>query len=113
MPPEVKSLLVDIQHAVAGIDLFTAGRSRDDFKGDLMLRRAVERQFEIIGEAMNRLRKIDPLLTDRISEYRGIISFRNVLIHGYDKINDDVTWQIIEQRLPILRNEIDELLKGK
>lgn len=88
-----------------------AGKSRDDFMNDLMFRRAVERQFEIIGEAMNRLRKVDPLFTDRISEYRGIISFRNVLIHGYDKINDDVTWQIIENRLPILRNEIDALLK--
>lgn len=111
MLPEVKSLLVDIQHSIAGIDLFMAGKSRDDFMNDLMFRRAVERQFEIIGEAMNRLRKVDPLFTDRISEYRGIISFRNVLIHGYDKINDDVTWQIIENRLPILRNEIDALLK--
>ena len=111
MPPDIKSLLFDMQHAAAGILLFTAGKSLEDFQGDLMLRRAVERQFEIIGEAMSRLRKVNPDVTQRITEYRGIISFRNVLIHGYDAINDTTTWGIVNEKLPILCRELDELLK--
>jgi uncharacterized protein with HEPN domain len=112
MPPDVKSILVDIRHAIAGIKLFTAEKSLDDFRGDLMLRRAVERQFEIIGEAMTRLRKADPRQFDLISEARGIVSFRNVLIHGYDSVRDEITWRIVQDKLPVLRQEIEELLKA-
>ena len=111
MQLEVKSLLVDMQHAGAGIALFTERKSLDDYKSDLMLRSAVERQFEIIGEAMTRLRKLAPDLVERFSEYRGIINLRNVLIHGYDAVDNDITWKIIVNELPVLRREVDELLK--
>ena len=62
MPPEVRKLLFDMQHGVLGIGMFVAGKTLDDFNNDLMLRLAVERQFEIIGEALGRLRKVDPVL---------------------------------------------------
>ena len=75
-----------------------------------MLRPAIERQFEIIGEAMSRLPKLSPETVQRISEYRGIISFRNVLSHGYDAVNTDTTWQIIQHKLPVPRREVDGML---
>lgn len=111
MPPEIKSLLFDMKHAAMGIEMFTRDKTLDDFNSDLMLRMAVERQFEIIGEAMNRLRKVDRNLIECISEYRSIISFRNVLIHGYDEVNTEITWRIVQEKLPILHTQLDELLK--
>jgi uncharacterized protein with HEPN domain len=111
MQPESRGPLLDMLHAANGIATFVSGKTRADFESDLMLRLAVERQFEIIGEALTRLRKIDPSTAERISEYQKIISFRNVLIHGYDAISNDVTWRIVEEKLPILRHELEDLLK--
>jgi len=74
-----------------------------------MLRRAVEREFEIIGEAMNRIDKIDSEII--ISSKKQIISMRNRVIHGYDKIDDEIIWGTIVRHLPILKKEITNLLK--
>jgi uncharacterized protein with HEPN domain len=74
-----------------------------------MLRRAVEREFEIMGEALKCVDKIDP--TINISSKRQVIGMRNRVIHGYDKIDDEIVWGIIIRHLPILRTEIDRLLK--
>src|SRR5687768_14596325 len=76
MPPRTRALLFDIQHAAIGITRFIEGKTVDDYKADLMLRSACERQFEIIGEAMSRLRSDDPGTVQRISEYQGIIGFQ-------------------------------------
>jgi uncharacterized protein with HEPN domain len=103
MQPRAKASLFHIQQAALGIEMFVAGKNRDDLKSDLMLRSAVERQFEIIGEAMTRLRHDAPEVLDQISEAPRIIGFRNVLIHGYDTIDIDATWKIIEEKLPTLR----------
>jgi uncharacterized protein with HEPN domain len=84
MQPKVRVYLFDMQHGVLGIQAFVDGRTVDDFKNDLMLRSAVERQFEIIGEAMTRLRKDSPETCEKISEYQRIVGFRNVLNHGYE-----------------------------
>ena len=110
MQPEVRKLLFDMLHAVLGVDMFVAGRTMEDFKADLMLRLAVERQFEIIGEALGRLVKTDETTAQRISEHRRIIGFRNVLIHGYDDIDDEITWRIVQDKLPVLRKELQTLL---
>lgn len=74
-----------------------------------MLRSAVERQFEIIGEALNRLKKVDPGTLARISDYQRIIGFRNVLAHGYDVISDEIVWDVVENKLPRLGQEIEEI----
>jgi uncharacterized protein with HEPN domain len=110
MPPDVLKLLFDMRSAAAGITQFVADRTLADFKSDLMLKLAVEREFEIIGEALSRLVKADPSTAGKTSEYRRIAGFRNVLIHGYDTISDDVTWQIIETKLPLLISELDGLI---
>lgn len=111
MPPEVRSRLFDMQHAASGIAMFTAGKLLEDYKADRMLRSAVERQFEILGEALTKLRALDPEIAERISDQRKIVSFRNVLIHGYDSVDDEITWRIVTEKLPILQRELEELLK--
>lgn len=112
MQPEVRKLLYDMLHAAMGIEMFVDGRSRDDLDADLMLRLAIERQFEIIGEAMGRLRRIDAATAEQISEHQRIIGLRNVLIPGYDVVSNDIIWGIVQNKLPTLRRELEELLKS-
>jgi uncharacterized protein with HEPN domain len=92
------------------LEQFTAGKNFADYQADALLRSAVERQFEIIGEAMTRLAKIDPEIAGRITDHRRIIAFRNILIHGYAEIDDRIVWGVLERNLPPLRAELDTLL---
>lgn len=110
MRPEAKKYLFDIQRAVALLTQFTAGKVLADYADDAMLRSAVERQFEIVGEALAHLSTLDPDIAARISEHRRIIAFRNILIHGYADVDDRLVWDIVETKLPVLRREIESLL---
>ncbi|MCY4422840.1 MAG: DUF86 domain-containing protein [Acidimicrobiaceae bacterium] len=96
---ESRKYLDDIQRAANVLREFTAGRSFDQYRNDAMLRAAVERQFEIIGEAMARLARVDEAVAARISGYRRIIAFRNVLIHGYADVDDRLVWDVVETSL--------------
>lgn len=109
MQLEIKKLIFDLDQAVSLISHFTADKEITDYVTDAMLRSAVERQFEIIGEALNRLKRLDPETVVRISDYQRIIGFRNVLTHGYDVISDNIVWDIVQNKLPELRREIEEL----
>jgi len=82
----------------------------EDYEENAMLRAAVERKFEIIGEALSKLSRTDSAIASRIGEHARIIAFRNTLIHGYAEIDDRLVWVIVENKLPVLRLEIDELL---
>lgn len=75
-----------------------------------MLKSAVERQFEIIGEALNALSKIAPEMAETIPELRRIVAFRNVLIHGYATVDDRLVWGVVEGKLPLLRDAVTRLL---
>lgn len=99
-----------MQQAVARIEDFSAGKNFQDYTGDEMLRAAVERRFEIIGEALARLAALDNTFAVRISEHRRIIAFRNILIHGYADVDDHLVWDVVETKLPTLRDEIHALL---
>lgn len=81
MQLELKTYLYDIAEAGQLIATFTADKPFTDYERDAMLRSAVERQFEIIGEALTRLARLDQALAERITEYRRIIAFRNILAH--------------------------------
>lgn len=110
MQLETRALLWNIQDSARAIVNFTSGKTRADYLTDRLLRSAVERQFEIIGEAMTRLAQRDSATAARISDFRRIIGFRNVLIHGYDAIDDETTWRIVVGKLPVLLLEVDTLL---
>jgi uncharacterized protein with HEPN domain len=107
---EAKKYLYDIQQAAGRIADFTAGKGFEDYRSNAMLRGAVERQFEIIGEALARLIRLDETLATRITEQRRIVAFRNALIHGYADVDDRVVWDVVETKLPVLRREIKALL---
>ncbi len=111
MPHDVRALLEDVRHAAQLIRDFTAGRSLTDYGSDIMFHSAVERQFIIIGEALGRLERLDAALAGRITGLRQIIGFRNVLVHGYDTIDDPIVWQVIEHHLPVLRQQAEDLLR--
>jgi len=111
MRPETKKYLEDIARAGELIAQFTAGKSFEEYKNNPMLRAAVERQFEIAGEALSRLAKSDAAVAARIGEHQRIIAFRNILIHGYNNVDDFLVWGIVESKLPILRRDVAGLLE--
>ncbi len=84
----------------------TAGKSLAEYSADRFFRRAVEREFEIIGEALNRIDRLEPPTAARISELRRIVDFRNRIIHGYDTVDDTVVRGIVEKRLPLLIKDV-------
>ena len=112
MPHEPKKLLHDMKQAADRIVRYTKKRTLEDYISDDFLRSAVERQFEIIGEPMTRLRLASPDLAAQISGQNKISGFRNSLIHGYDTIDHKISWGIVTLHLPILRRELEQLLKG-
>jgi uncharacterized protein with HEPN domain len=112
MRVESKKYLFDIQHAVALLTDFTKGKELADYSRDPMLRAAVEREFEIIGEALARLARNDKEIAARISEHARIIAFRNILIHGYADVDDRLVWDVVMTKLPVLRREVDALLEN-
>jgi uncharacterized protein with HEPN domain len=109
MRRDPRSFLWDVCDATDAILTFTRGRGLEQYRSDRMLRSAVERQFEIIGEALSRLAKADPDTAGRIPGLRRIVGFRNALIHGYDRIDDAVVWRIVESDLPELRAQVEVL----
>ena len=110
MQLEARKYLFDIKQAADLIATFSGGKSFADYEQDAMLRSAIERQFEIVGEAVSQLARLDPVLAGRLTEYRRIIAFRNILIHAYATIDDRIVWGVVEGQLPQLRREVDTLL---
>lgn len=110
MHPRAPKLLEDIRSAAEFVKSATDGLVVQEFKQNRMLRQAVERNFEIIGEAMRRLEKDDPDTAGRIRDYRRIIAFRNVLIHGYDMIDPAIVWSAVEVDLAPPLADVQALL---
>ena len=110
MRPEAKKFLYDIQQAALNLREFCSGKDFAAYSSDAMLRSAVERQFEVIGEALGQLSREDPNTAARIADYEQIISFRNILIHGYAQIDDRIVWDILNSKLPSLVRDVTSLL---
>ncbi|MBI4311601.1 MAG: DUF86 domain-containing protein [Chloroflexi bacterium] len=113
MRPESRKYLHDILQAAVLLRRFTAGKTLEMFSEDDLLQSAVERQFEIIGEAVSQLSRIDPETASRIGEYRRIIALRNVLVHGYSQVDSRTLWDLLGTKLPTLQREVQELLQGR
>ncbi len=106
---DIKVFLADIELAIREInDFLPEKRSFFEFQKDTKTRKAVERNIEIIGEAMNRILKIDPNLP--IEHSRKIVDTRNRIIHGYDSVSTEVVWSIVINYLPKLEKEVKRLL---
>jgi len=111
MRHKAKKYLYDISQAARLIEQFTADKTFADYEGDPLLRSGVERQFEIIGEALNQLSQVDPATAARIADHEQIIAFRNILIHGYAVVDNYVVWGVLQTRLPRLEAQVRALLQ--
>lgn len=111
MDNEIKSWLYDIQNAIVEIESFFSDKPKvfADYQSDIRTKRAVERNVEIIGEAMNRILKQDESI--QITNSRKIVDVRNRIIHGYDTVSDDIIWGIVIKYIPTLKTEIERLLE--
>jgi len=110
MQPKTQKLLEDIRDSASFIVERTRGATFEIYVADRLLRQAIERNFEIIGEATNRLLKVDPEASASVSNANRIVAFRNVLIHGYEQIDDREVWRVITESVPILVKEVEALL---
>lgn len=109
MQREVLKYLIDIEEAIESINSYLENRRDFNFyKSNKLLRRGIERELEIIGEAINRILKIDNNID--ISDARRIVDLRNWVIHGYDKVDDLIIWGIISKDMPKLKERINKLL---
>jgi uncharacterized protein with HEPN domain len=112
MDNDIKTWLFDILNAMMEIETFFIGQPKqfEYFKNDLKTKRAVERNLEIIGEALSRIIKRDN--TFNITNARQIVDTRNRIIHGYDLVSDEIIWSIVDRHLPVLRGEVTALLNA-
>jgi len=98
MRPEARALLWDAQEAAQLITTFIAGRDKPGYLSDVLLRSAVERQFQIVGEALNRLSRVDPATAAAVPDLARIVAFRNVLVHGYTVVEDALVCEAATRR---------------
>jgi len=110
MQHDAEKHLVDILDATSDITEFTRGISFDEYRANKLVKAAVERKFEILGEAMNRLSKGSPATAKQIREFKKIIAFRNLVIHGYDVVSDPILWDVIQNKLPNLVEDVTKLV---
>jgi uncharacterized protein with HEPN domain len=110
MQRDLRAYLSDIQQAGQDIIAFTKDATLEQYAANKMMRRAVEREFSIIGEAIARARLTFPEIMDKIGSAQTIVAFRNRLIHGYETIRDETVWEAIQKSLPILLSDVGTLL---
>lgn len=111
MDNNIKTWLFDILSSINEIESYFVETPKmfEIYQNDLRTKRAVERNVEIIGEAMSRILKLDREI--EISNSRKIVDVRNRIIHGYDSVSDDVIWGIVIRNLPVLQKEVEILLE--
>jgi uncharacterized protein with HEPN domain len=110
-PRDPRASIAEAIAAGEAIGRFTAGKAFDDYIDDELLASGVERQFEIIGEALSRTLRALPSLGERIPEAADAIGFRNVLAHGYDTVSDTLVWSIAQDKLPHLLEQLRAALE--
>ena len=103
---DVRVHLHDVLSAADAIASFIHSRSAADYRKDLLLRSAVERQLEVLGEALGRALRTEPLLQERLPAVRRAVDFRNVIAHGYDVLSATTVWDIAHNELPALAHDV-------
>jgi len=110
MQRDARKYLFDISDSCQAVVDYTRDVTFNEYANDRRIRSAVEREFIIIGEALNQLRRLDAAYEDRLPEIHQIINFRHVLVHGYDVVQHEVVWQIIQAAVVPLKTCVDTLL---
>jgi len=112
MENKIKTWLADIKQAIEEINMFLPDQNTyEEFRKDLKTKKAIERNIEIIGEAVNRILKVKPEFP--IKNACKIVATRNRIIHGYDNVSEDIIWSIVVKDLPDLEKEVNRLLEEK
>lgn len=109
MPPETRKLLIDIQDAAAEVFQFTLGMNLAEYRKDAKCRAAVERKFEIMGEACTRIRDRDSDAFGKLPYGHQVIGLRNRVIHGYDNVDDSILWDVITTHLDDFITQVNTL----
>ena len=113
MDESVKKYFEDMLQAISEIEMAEDrfGRQYEIFEDDVIFRKFVERNIEILGEAMNRILKIEPQI--EITSARKIVDTRNYVIHAYDSLKPDILWAIVINHIPRLKSDILRLTKSE
>ncbi|MCR9171408.1 MAG: DUF86 domain-containing protein [bacterium] len=112
MQHSIEMYLLDISNSIESINEYLGVEKKfENYESNKLLRRAVERELEIIGEAVNRILKVDPNIN--ISNARRIVNLRNWVIHSYDNVDNIIIWGIINKDLPLLKKQISDLLDSR
>lgn len=113
MDRKLRKYLEDILNSINEIEFFLQDRPKEyeTFCNDLLFRRGVERNIEIMGEAMNQALKINPDLP--ITSARKVVDTRNFVIHAYDSLREDLLWAIVVRHMPLLKEEVEQILTCK
>jgi len=110
MQRDPRAYLWDVVDAAQSIHSFTQGMEALSYLQNALVQAAVERKFEIIGEALNQLSRFDPTLSSKIPHLAQVVAFRNQLIHGCAKVNAETVWSVIQFSLPSLLNTTQSML---
>jgi uncharacterized protein with HEPN domain len=110
MPRDPRAFLWDVREAALAIQSFTTGMDATAYAANAMAQSAVERKFEIIGEALNQLAKLDASMAARISDLPKIVAFRNQLIHGYATVNVSTVWNVTQSAVAPLLQSVQAIL---
>jgi uncharacterized protein with HEPN domain len=109
MQPKILKYILDIQSVIQEIEYIKSKTENNfkNFKSDIILKRAIERDLEIIGEAIRKIIELDKTII--ISSAKNIIGLRNIISHAYDSVEPEMIWGIIQNNIPQLEVEIHEL----
>jgi len=110
MQRDPRAFLWDVREAAQAIQSFTAAMDAESYVDNELVKAAVERKFEVIGEALNQLAKLDAAMAAQIPDVPQIVAFRNQLIHGYATVNPNTVWNIVQNALPGLLIAVQRLL---
>jgi uncharacterized protein with HEPN domain len=113
MQREPAAFLWDVNEAASRIREFVVGHNFETFTASVLVQSAVERQFEVIGEALKQLSKVAPDIASKIPDCAQIIAFRNILIHGYAVLDKAIVWKVVHQHLPALEKTVQNLLDAE
>jgi uncharacterized protein with HEPN domain len=105
-----KKYLYDIINCSEFVLELTKDKTVEGYENDRVFRSALERELQIIGEAMLQLDRVSPETVEKISEHRSIIGFRHVLVHGYDSLDPDTVWNVVETKIALLLKQAKALL---